>query len=128
VVGSVLAIAVFGIAFGYAGSMTLILVFGFLYTATSNLFSNAFHIYQAEIFPTALRSTASSGTYSLSRLASGAMPFVLVPLLNSHGPAALFLVVAGALVVVAADIAVLGPRTTGRRLESVNDEAAPLPR
>ncbi|GAB3144358.1 MFS transporter [Amycolatopsis stemonae] len=122
VVGSVLAMAVFGIAFGYAGSMALILVFGFLYTATSNLFSNAFHIYQAEIFPTALRSTASSGTYSLSRLASGAMPFVLLPLLNSSGPTTLFLVVAGALVVVAVDVAVLGPRTTGRRLENLNDE------
>ena len=86
VIGSVLAMAVFGIAFGYAGSMVWILVFGFLYTATSNVFSNAYHIYQAEIFPTALRSTASSGTYSLSRLASGAMPFVLVPLLDSHRP------------------------------------------
>jgi putative MFS transporter len=122
VIGSVLAMAAFGIAFGLAGSMTLILVFGFLYTATSNLFSNAFHIYQAEIFPTALRSTAASGTYSLSRLASGAMPFVLVPLLNAHGPTTLFLVVAGALVVVALDVALLGPRTTGRRLEKVNEE------
>ncbi|WIX99423.1 hypothetical protein QRX60_36010 [Amycolatopsis mongoliensis] len=53
------------------------------------------------------------------------MPFVLVPLLNSHGPPTLYLVVAGALVVVAVDVAVLGPRTTGRRLESVNDEVAP---
>ena len=122
VIGSVLAMAVFGIAFGYADSMALILVFGFLYTATSNLFSNAYHIYQAEIFPTTLRSTASSGTYSLSRLASGAMPFVLVPLLNSNGATTLFLVVAGALVVVALDVALLGPRTTGRRLESVNDD------
>jgi putative MFS transporter len=122
VIGSVLAMAVFGIAFGYAGSMALILIFGFLYTATSNLFSNAYHIYQAEIFPTTLRSTASSGTYSLSRLASGAMPFVLVPLLNSNGATTLFLVVAGALVVVALDVALLGPRTTGRRLESVNDD------
>ncbi|MFG1648117.1 MFS transporter [Amycolatopsis sp. NPDC049252] len=73
-------------------------------------------------FPTALRSTASSGTYSLSRLASGAMPFVLVPLLDSSGATTLFLVVAGALVVVALDVALLGPRTTGRRLESLNDD------
>lgn len=52
------------------------------------------------------------------------MPFVLVPLLSSHGPTTLFPVVAGALVVVAVDIAVFGPRTTGRRLENVNDAAA----
>jgi putative MFS transporter len=120
VIGSLVAMGVFGIAFGYAGSMATILVFGFLYTTVSNLFSNAYHIYQAEIFPTALRSTASSGTYSLSRLSTAAMPFVLVPLLNGSGPTALFLVVAAAMAVVALDVAFLGPRTTGRTLESVN--------
>ncbi|MEV4316320.1 MFS transporter [Actinocrispum sp. NPDC049592] len=128
VIGSGLAMGAFGIAFGYSASMGLILTFGFLYTAVSNVFSNAFHIYQAEIFPTGLRSTAASGTYSLSRLTTAAMPFVLVPLLNNAGPNTLFAVVAAAMLVVAVDVAVLGPRTTGRTLESVNDrEPAALP-
>jgi putative MFS transporter len=121
VVGGVLAMAVLGVAFGYSNTTALILTFGFLYTAVSNVFSNAYHIYQAEIFPTRLRSTASSGTYALSRLSTAAMPFVLVPLLHGAGPNALFAVVACAMVVVAVDVAVLGPRTTGRALESVND-------
>jgi putative MFS transporter len=121
VVGSVLIMAALGVAFGYSNSMALILTFGFLYTAVSNVFSNAYHIYQAEIFPTALRSTASSGTYALSRLATAAMPFVLVPLLHHAGANTLFIVVACAMVVVALDIGVLGPRTTGRALEQVND-------
>jgi MFS transporter, putative metabolite:H+ symporter len=120
VVASVLGMAALGIAFGYASSMAVALVFGFLYTAVSNLFSNAYHIYQAEIFPTALRSTASGGTYALSRLSTAAMPFVLVPLLDHAGATTLFLVVAAAMVVVAVDVAALGPRTTGRALESVN--------
>lgn len=120
VIGSLIAMAVFGIAFGLAGSMVLVLVFGFLYTAISNLFSNAYHVYQAEIFPTALRSTASSGTYSLSRLMTAAMPFVLVPLLDGAGANVLFVTVAAAMAVVALDVAVLGPRTTGRALEAVN--------
>ncbi|HEX3791638.1 MAG TPA: MFS transporter [Pseudonocardiaceae bacterium] len=124
VTGSVLVMAVFGIAFGYSSSMVLIVVFGFLYTATSNVFSNAYHIYQAEIFPTALRSTAASGTYSLSRLATAAMPFVLVPLLNHAGPTTLFVVVAAALVVVAADIGILGPRTTGVALDAAPEPMA----
>lgn len=118
VIGSVLAMAVFGIAFGYSTSMALIVTFGFLYTAVSNVFSNAYHIYQAEIFPTPLRSTAASGTYSLSRLTTAAMPFILVPLLAHAGPAALFAVIAVALVLVATDIAALGPRTTGRVLDT----------
>jgi putative MFS transporter len=120
VVAATLAMAVFGLLFGYSDGMALIVLFGFLYTAASNVFSNAFHIYQAEIFPTAVRSTAASGTYSLSRLATAAMPFALVPLLRHEGPLVLFVVVAGAMVVVALDIALLGPRTTGRSLDSVN--------
>jgi putative MFS transporter len=121
VIGSVLAMAGLGLAFGYSNSIALILTFGFLYTAVSNVFSNAYHIYQAEIFPTRLRATAASGTYSLSRLATAAMPFVLVPLLHSAGPNAMFAVVACAMIVVALDVTVLGPRTTGRALENVND-------
>ncbi|MHB1473889.1 MAG: MFS transporter [Dermatophilaceae bacterium] len=123
VMGSVLAMAVFGLAFGYSSTTWVILVCGFLYTAISNLFSNSFHIYQAEIFPTQLRGTATSGTYALSRLSSAAMPFILLPLLHHAGAGALFAVVAAALVIVAVDIGLLGPRTTGRALESVN--AAP---
>ncbi len=120
VVVSGLAMAVCGMAFGFASSETLILTFGFLYTAVSNVFSNAFHVYQAEIFPTGLRSTAAGSTYSLSRLSSAAMPFVLVPLLHATNSAVLFAVVAAAMVGVALDVGLLGPRTTGRDLELVN--------
>jgi putative MFS transporter len=49
------------------------------------------------------------------------MPFILLPLLHNSGAGALFTVVAAALVVVALDIALFGPRTTGRALESVNE-------
>jgi putative MFS transporter len=121
VVGAGLLMAVFGLAFGFSNSMLTILVFGFLYTAVSNVFSNAYHIYQAEIFPTHLRSTASSGTYALSRLATAAMPFVLVPVLDDAGVGALFAIVCAAMVVVAVDVGILGPLTTGRRLEVVNE-------
>jgi hypothetical protein len=81
----------------------------------------AHHIYQAEIFPTALRSTAASGTYSLSRLTTAAMPFILVPLLNHTNATVLFSVVGLAMVLVAIDVAVLGPRTTGRTVEDLSD-------
>ncbi|WP_245813994.1 MFS transporter [Rhodococcus marinonascens] len=120
VMGSGIAMAVFGLAFGYASTTWVILLFGFLYTAISNLFSNSSHIYQAEIFPTQLRGTATSGTYSLSRLSSAAMPFVLVPLLHHAGAGIVFAVVAGAMIAMVLDIGLLGPRTTGRALESVN--------
>ena len=44
--------SVFGLALGYATSPATILAAGFCYTATSNVFSNADHIFQVEIFPT----------------------------------------------------------------------------
>lgn len=119
VVGSAVAMVGFGLALGYANPMSWVLALGFLYTATSNVFSNAYHVYQAEIFPTALRATASSGTYSLSRLATAVMPFLLVPLLNQAGATVVFIAIALAMAVAAIDIAVLGPRTTGRALETI---------
>lgn len=112
--------AIFGLAFGFSSSMVPILVFGFIYTSISNVFSNGFHIYQAEIFPTAVRSTAASGTYAVSRLATAAMPFVLLPVLHNLGSGAVFGVVCAAMVIVALDISLLGPRTTGRTVESVS--------
>lgn len=120
VCGGAIAMAVFGIAFGLSGSEAAILVLGFCYTAASNVFSNAYHVYQAEIFPTRLRATAASGTYSLSRLSSGLMPFILLPLLEHHGSGLLFTVVAAAMVVVAVNVLVFGPRATGRTLTDVN--------
>jgi MFS transporter, putative metabolite:H+ symporter len=120
VVGAGLGMAVFGLLFGLSDAPAAIVTFGFVYTVISNVFSNSFHIYQAEIFPTRLRATAAGSTYSLSRLSNALLPFVLLPILTAFGPLAMFLVVSAAMVVVAIDIGVLGPRTTGRDLESVN--------
>jgi MFS transporter, putative metabolite:H+ symporter len=119
-IGAALLMAGCGLAFGLAGSTSQIVAFGFLYTVASNVFSNAYHIYQAEVFPTQLRATAASSTYALSWLSSGLMPFILLPLLHAHGAPALFCVVAAALTVVVVDVALLGPRTTGRTLEAIN--------
>ena len=88
--------------------------------AVSNAFSNALHIFQVEIFPTFVRATAAGTAYGLSRLSSGAMPFVLVPVLDRWGPGAMFAVIAAALWIAIIDIAVFAPGTTGRSLEQVN--------
>lgn len=116
IVGAAIAMIVLGLGFGYADDPALIVVLGFAYTVVSNLFSNGFHVYSGELFPTTLRATGAGTAYSLSRLATAVMPFVLVPLLDSAGPTAVFVAIAAAMVIVAVDVAVLGPRTTGRSL------------
>ncbi|WP_206830325.1 MFS transporter [Alicyclobacillus fructus] len=121
VVGSAFCMAAFGILFGMASQPALIMLFGFLYTLSSNIFSNGYHIFQAEIYPTSVRATAVGTAYSLSRLMSGLMPFILLPVLHAHGATAMFSVVAGAMVLLMIDVAALGPKTTGRSLEEVNE-------
>jgi putative MFS transporter len=120
IVGAALGMIVLGLGFGYAENAVLIVVLGFAYTVVSNLFSNGFHVYSGELYPTTLRATGAGSAYSLSRLATAVMPFVLVPLLDSAGPTAVFVAIAAAMVIVALDVAVLGPRTTGRSLAALN--------
>lgn len=119
IIAAALGIAVFGIVFAAAGSVMVIVAAGFLLTAVSNVFSNAFHIYQAEIFPTAIRTTASGIAYSLSRATSTVLPFVAVPALATLGPVAVFSGSAVLIVLLCLDVAVLGPRSTGLELEHV---------
>jgi MFS family permease len=119
-VGSIVAVAGFGLLFATQSSVAVIIAFGFLTTATSNVFSNVYHVYQAEIFPTTVRATAVGWTYSLSRLSSGTAPFVLIPILERYGAGAMFTVVATALAVVIAAVLTLGPRTSRRSLEEIN--------
>ena len=119
IVASAAWMAAFGLMLGYATSPTVILASGFLYTATSNIFSNALHIFQVEIFPTFARATAAGTAYGMSRLSTAAMPFVLVPVLDRYGPTAMFGCVAGALFICIVDIALFAPPTTGRALEKI---------
>ncbi|MGW7574806.1 MFS transporter [Streptomyces sp. NPDC054765] len=119
IIASALGIAGCGTAFGFATATWAIITFGFLLTVCSNVFSNAFHVYQTEIFPTGLRSSAIGIAYSLSRLTSVVLPFVALSVLNDLGPAAVFLGSAGLMLLLCLDVALLGPRSTGRSLERI---------
>ncbi|MFB4304121.1 MFS transporter [Actinomadura sp. NTSP31] len=119
IIASALAMALFGVVFGAGQASWLIVASGFLLTAASNVFSNAFHTYQAEIFPTGIRSSAVGVAYSLSRLTAAVLPFVAINVLDDLGSTAVFSGSAVILVLLCLDVAVLGPRTTGRALEAV---------
>jgi len=120
VVLSAFGMGVFGLMFGMASSPSLIIIAGFIYTIVSNIFSNAFHTLMVEIFPTAVRATAAGGAYSISRIMSGLMPFVLLPVLHSSGASMMFTIVAGAMLILILDVGLLAPSTTGKSLELVD--------
>jgi MFS transporter, putative metabolite:H+ symporter len=121
IVGSAFMMSVLGVSLGYSSSGAQIIAFGFTYTLVSNVFSNALHIFQAEIFPTSVRATATGIAYGLSRLSSALMPFVLVPVLDRWGATWMFGVVGAALWIAMLDIGLFAPATTGRSLEVVNE-------
>ena len=118
---SALGIAAFGLLFGNAGTASVIVVAGFLLTACSNVFSNAFHIYQTEIFPTGLRSSGIGIAYSLSRLTSAVLPFVAISALEDFGAGAVFAGSAVLILLLCLDVGLLGPRSAGNSLEGVAD-------
>ncbi len=125
IVASSLIMGGLGITFGFARVTWLIVAAGFLLTATSNVFSNSFHIYQAEIFPTRIRATAVGTAYSLSRLSGAILPFIAVSVLDGLGASAVFIGSAVIMALIATDVALFGPRSTGLRLEDASaDEDA----
>ncbi|MFJ8955706.1 MFS transporter [Streptomyces sp. NPDC102381] len=116
---SALGIAAFGLVFGFAEASWLIVGAGFLLTVSSNVFSNAFHVYQTEIFPTGMRSSAIGIAYSLSRLTSVVLPFIAIDVLEDLGADAVFIGSGVLMLVLCLNVRLLGPRTTGRSLESI---------
>ncbi|MET7540431.1 MFS transporter [Streptomyces sp. NPDC005507] len=111
--------AFFGLLFGFADAAWLIVGSGFLLTACSNVFSNAFHVYQAEIFPTNLRSSAIGIAYSLSRLVSVILPFIALSVLDDLGATAVFAGSAVLMVLLCLNVGLLGPKTKGLALDAI---------
>jgi MFS transporter, putative metabolite:H+ symporter len=62
------------------------------------LYSPAMTVYGAELFPTRSRTAATSAAWALNRLASAMVPLLLIPLLKTHGPSVLGIVVCMALI------------------------------
>jgi putative MFS transporter len=122
IIASALGIGAFGMVFGFARAEWLILLAGFATTTASNVFSNAFHIYQAEIFPTRMRGTAVGLAYSMSRLSGAILPFISVSVLDHLGATAVFVGAAVIMVVLCLDIGLLGPRSTGLNLEDASED------
>lgn len=119
VAASAAAMVVAGMGFALTGTPALIVASGFAYTLFSNLFSSVSHVYLSEQYPTAIRATASGTAYSLSKLSAAALPFVLLPVLQTYGPGALFGVIAGTTAVLCATVLGLGERTTGVTVDHV---------
>lgn len=118
-IASTLAVAAFGVTFGLAGSAGLIIAFGIATTISTVVQSNLTHIYQAELFNTANRSTAIGIPYAASRVISALLPLGALTLLAAIGPGGLYTCCAVLLVAMAVAVRTLGPRTNRRQLDTI---------
>jgi MFS transporter, putative metabolite:H+ symporter len=83
--------------------------------------SYAYHGYQAELFPTRIRSRAVGFVYSWSRLAAAFSGLIIGSLLVSGGVPAVAVFIGGAMLVGIAVIGLFGPSTNGLALEQLNN-------
>ncbi|HME41082.1 MAG TPA: MFS transporter [Steroidobacteraceae bacterium] len=121
IVGGLAGMAVLMTAFAVATSPAALIPIGIAFTLAANIMSYAYHGYQAELFPTRIRSRAVGFVYSWSRIAAAFSGLIVGSLLATGGVPAVAVFIGGAMLVGIALIGVFGPTTNGLALEQLND-------
>jgi MFS transporter, putative metabolite:H+ symporter len=120
IMGAMVCMAVSMGIFAVSASAPLLVLMGILFTLSANIMSYAYHGYQAELFPTRIRSRAIGFVYSWSRLAAAFSGLIVGSLLVTGGVPAVALFIGGAMLVGFTLIGFLGPLTRGLALEQLN--------
>ncbi|HMD72501.1 MAG TPA: MFS transporter [Steroidobacteraceae bacterium] len=120
IIAGLACMGAFMAAFAYADSPILLVLCGVGFTLAANVMSFAYHGYQAELFPTRIRSRAVGFVYSWSRLAAAFAGLIVGELLATGGVPAVAAFIGGAMCVGIAVIGFFGPATNGRGLEQLN--------
>ena len=120
IVWSAICIGGFGLLFAHQKQPAWLIVLGVLLTCSNNWLSVAFHTYQAELFPTAVRAQAVGFVYSWSRFSAIFTSLMIGFFLQHSGVRGVFAFIAASMVVVVLAIGGFGPRTRGLALESIS--------
>jgi putative MFS transporter len=121
IVGGLAGMAILMTAFAFATSPAALIPIGIAFTLAANVMSYAYHGYQAELFPTRIRSRAVGFVYSWSRIAAAFSGLIVGSLLVSGGVPAVAVFIGGAMIVGIAMIGIFGPSTNGLALEQLNN-------
>ena len=116
--GACAAIIVFGMAFSQLTEPALLILSGVLLTAANMTMSYAYHAYQTEVFPTAIRARAAGLVYSMSRLSAMFSGFIVAYVLREGGVGGVFGLITTAMVIVIVAIALFGPAVRGKPLDA----------
>ena len=115
-----LGIAVFGLIFAQQTTAPGIMILGVLIAFSNTVLAYSLHAYQSELYPTRIRARAVGFTYGWSRFSTIFIGFIIAFCLRNYGTIGVFAFIASAMVIVFLVIAIMGPRTTGRRLEDIS--------
>lgn len=116
--GAAAAIAVFGMAFSQLTEPAFLIASGVLITASNMTLSYAYHAYQTEVFPTAIRARAAGLVYSMSRVSATFSGFIVAFVLREAGVGGVFGLITTAMIIVIVAIAAFGPAVRGKPLDT----------
>ena len=116
--GACVAIIAFGAAFSQFTAPALLILSGVLLTAANMTMSYAYHAYQTEVFPTAIRARASGLVYSMSRVSAMFSGFIVAYMLRVGGVTGVFGLITSAMILVIIAIATFGPNVRGKPLDA----------
>ncbi len=119
IIGSAVLAGIFGTAFAVATNVYLVVIFGFITTFILWNFSNFFHTYQAEIFPTRIRPTAAGTVYAVSRVSTAILIIFIADIFLPHGVVASFGIIWVFIAIVVIDLWVLGPKSSREQVETI---------
>jgi putative MFS transporter len=120
IVGSALLVAIAGLCFAQSRTPGLTVLAGALVTLGATTLSYNFHAYQSELYPTRMRARAIGFVYAWSRLSGIFSGFLVAYALRGGGVSAALLLIAACMGIDALVIAILGPATRGKSLESIS--------
>ena len=116
--GACAAIIAFGMAFSQFTEPALLILSGVLLTAANMTMSYAYHAYQTEVFPTAIRARAAGLVYSMSRISATFSGFIVAYMLRVAGVSGVFGLITAAMVLVIIVMAAFGPNVRGKPLDT----------
>ena len=96
----------------------LLIACGVLLTAANTTMSYAYHAYQTEVFPTAVRARAAGLVYSMSRISATFSGFIVAFMLREGGVTGVFGLITAAMIVVIVTLSVFGPNVRGKALDA----------
>jgi MFS transporter, putative metabolite:H+ symporter len=120
IVAAAAGIVVCGLVFSQVSVAVLLIAMGVGLTLASNIMSFNFHAYQAELFPTSIRSMAVGFVYSWSRFSAIFTSFLIADALKNFGTTGVFVLIAAAMLLVMAVIGGMGPKTRNLSLEEIS--------